>query len=471
MSVDPNSPLRSLYGENNPMPVLMYPSDLGSSRKGHFITFSVLVPTKSTYQETGISSTIGSYDPSSLSHFEAISQVQNAMNNAADVTSSAMSAVNSAVSSVTSVVGTVASAANQVIGTATQIAGIGASVVGVVSGAKSMITGGIAAGSPLTALTGVTTGITNLSNLATAATSIPGVSSFLNDPMGTASDAFDSIKNFLNDPAKAFSTDSTQKGEDQTQGPTFTPSVVKPSGYINLYMPDTVSMQQHASYNDLNMTQALGATGGLKEGAAEADSIKNNLSSLYDNMKNSKSIGGALKTIKENDYDPLVLEGAGMAAGSLGIVNNGGDVGKYMLSKQGFAINPQFEVVFSAMDFRTFQFDFTFTPKSSAEAQTIRDIIKLFRKHSAPNIHAGDSGGGRYFDVPAVFQIEYMHLGNVNENLHKFAPCVLQSIVVDYAPEVGWVTFNDGMPVKTRLTLMFKETEILTRDKIEQGGY
>ena len=41
--------------------------------------------------------------------------------------------------------------------------------------------------------------------------------------------------------------------------------------------------------------------------------------------------------------------------------------------------------------------------------------------------------------------------------------------MVDYAPEVGWVSFEDGMPVKTRLTLQFKETEIMTRDKIEQG--
>jgi hypothetical protein len=459
MSVDPNSPLKALYASKNDMPVLSYPNSLGSSRQGHFITFSVLIPTKSTYQETGIVSSKGA-DYISSGHFDALANIQKVANQAS-----------SAVSSVTDTIGAVAGVANKALSTANQLAGTAASVVGVVSGAKSIITGGFSAGSPLTALSGVVGGINGLSSIASTASSIPGVSSFLKDPMGSATSAFNSIKDFLNDPAKAFSSaSSTQQGKDQTNGPVFKPSSVKPSGYINLYMPDTVSMSQHAAYNDLKMTDALGMTGGVAEGMKEAEGIKNSAASLYDSFKNQKNglmSSDTIKTIKENDYKPLMLEGAGQAAGALGIVNDGAAVGKYLLSKAGYAINPQFEVVFSAMDMRTFQFDFTFTPKSPNEAETVREIIKLFRKHAAPNLYGGYEG--RYFDVPSVFQIEYMHLEKRNENLHKFAPCVLTSIVVDYAPEVGWVTYNDGMPVKTRLTLMFKETEILTRDKIDQG--
>jgi hypothetical protein len=473
MSADPYSPLRALYSNDKNMPILSYPNSLGNSRQGHFISFSVLVPTKATYQETGVLSSFRMIDPSSRSHFDAISQVQNTLNSAASTASSAISSFDSAVKSVTSVVGTVAGVANKVIGTATQVAGVGASVVGVVSGAKSIITGGLAAGSPLTALSGVTTGITNLSNVASAATSIPGMSNFLNDPMKTASSAFDSIKSFLNDPAKAFSTDGTnssQQGEDQTKGPVFSPSSMQPTGYINLYMPDTISMQQHASYKDLNMTEATGKVGALYAGVNSGGDIANSAESIANGYKGNGNEGflkSAIRTSKEVNTPPIVAEGLAGALGKLGAIKNSTDVAQYWMKQEGNAINPQFEVVFSAMDFRTFQFDFTFTPKSSTEAETVRDIIKLFRKHSAPNIH--NSGGGRYFDVPAVFQIEYMHLDKRNENLHKFAPCVLQSIVVDYAPEVGWVTYTDGMPVKTRLTLMFKETEILTRDKIDQG--
>jgi hypothetical protein len=461
MSVDQNSPLRDLYADKNAMPVLMYPNSLGNARQGHFISFSILVPTKSTYQETGIKSTLQTIG--AQSNFEALKNIQQAANKAA-----------STVGGVVDTVGKVADAANKALSTANQLAGTAASVVGVVSGAKSIITGGIAAGSPLTALSGITGGINGLSSIASSATSIPGVSSFLKDPMGSASNAFSAIKDFINDPAKAFSSDaasSSQKGADQTNGPKFTPFRVKPSGYINLYMPDTVSMNQHASYKDLSMTEAMGAVGLAAEGAKEGSNIADSFSSLGEKLWDNPS--GAVKTITEQNIPPIGIEGAANVFGS-GIKIKGKEykaldakgLTDYWLKQGGYAINPQYEVIFTAMDLRTFQFDFTFTPKSPAEAATVREIIKLFRKHAAPNLY---NGGGRYFDVPATFQIEYRHMDKLNANLHKFAPCALQSIVVDYAPEVGWVTFNDGMPVKTRLTLMFKETEIITRDKIDQG--
>lgn len=458
MSVDPKSPLRDLYAKANDMPVLMYPHDLGSSRKGHFITFSVLVPTKSTYKESSAakSSAISASNPAST-----VAQAQTALNKVASTASET-------VGTVTKAVGEAAAVANQALSTANQVVGSVASVVGVVSGAKSIITGALSSGS----IGGIASGIAGLGVLSNAATSIPGVSSFLNDPMAAASKAFDGIKDFINNPLKSISNGNpSQEAAKAIKGPVFLPSTMKPSGYINLYMPDTVSLSQHAGYGDLNMTQALGVVGGVTEGLAESDSIKNSMSSLYDKIKTNVNgdnfMSDTVRTIKDHEYDPLVLEGAGKLAGSTGLVNNkGGEISKYLLKQGGFAINPQFEVAFTQMDFRRFQFDFTFTPKSPEEAATIRNIIKLFRYHAAPGIHGQ---GGRYFDVPAVFQIEYMHLEKKNTNLHKFAPCVLETIMVDYAPEVGWVAFNDAMPVKTRLTLQFKETEIMTRDKIEQG--
>jgi hypothetical protein len=458
MAIDPNSPLRKLYAGKNDMPVLMYPHDLGSSRKGHFITFSVLVPTKSTYKDSGAakSSAISASSPAA-----ALKSAQTAMNKVA----STASAVTTAVGDATKAIQTAAAVANQALSTANQVVGSVASVVGVVAGAKSIISGSIATGS----ISGFASGVAGLSVLSNAATSIPGVSSFLNDPSKAASDAFNGIKDFINNPLKSVTGGIASKAAAFTNtGPKFTPSAMKPSGYINLYMPDTVSMSQHAGYGDISMTEALGIAGGVAEGLAESGSIADNTASLYDKLKGSKDLGSAIKTIKQADYDPLVLEGAGKIAGSTGVVANGGSVSKYLLKQNGYAINPQFEVVFTQMDFRRFQFDFTFTPKSKEEAATIRNIIKLFRYHSAPGIH-GTNEMGRYFDVPAVFQIEYMHKEKKNSNLHSFAPCVLETIMVDYAPEVGWVSFEDGMPVKTRLTLQFKETEIMTRDKIQQG--
>lgn len=460
MAIDPNSPLRKLYAGANDMPVLMYPHDLGSARKGHFITFSVLVPTKSTYKDSGAakSSAISKSSPAS-----ALADAQKAMNKVASTASAATTAVGEA----TKAIQTAAAVANQALSTANQVVGSVASVVGVVSGAKSIISGSIATGS----FSGFASGVAGLSVLSNAATSIPGVSSFLNDPGKAASDAFNGIKDFINNPLKSVSgTANSLAAAFQNKGPKFTPVGMKPSGYINLYMPDTVSMSQHAGYGDLNMTKALGAAGALNEGVNEGAEIKGSVNSLMDSIGDGSSNGdwskSALRTMQDAKSPPIITEALGGALQKAGIVQNGGDVARHWLTQEGYAINPQFEVAFTQMDFRRFQFDFTFTPKSAAESETIRNIIKLFRYHAAPGIHGN---GGRYFDVPAVFQIEYMHKEKKNSNLHSFAPCVLETIMVDYAPEVGWVSFEDGMPVKTRLTLQFKETEIMTRDKIEQG--
>jgi hypothetical protein len=43
--------------------------------------------------------------------------------------------------------------------------------------------------------------------------------------------------------------------------------------------------------------------------------------------------------------------------------------------------------------------------------------------------------------------------------------CVLTGVTVDYAPN-GWAAYNDGYPVQTTLQLNFKETQILTKDKL-----
>ena len=55
-----------------------------------------------------------------------------------------------------------------------------------------------------------------------------------------------------------------------------------------------------------------------------------------------------------------------------------------------------------------------------------------------------------------------------NPFMQKFGESVIENVSVDYAPN-GFATFNDGSPVQIRLTLQFKETNILTRESIQQS--
>ncbi len=225
---------------------------------------------------------------------------------------------------------------------------------------------------------------------------------------------------------------------------TVSPGATKLMDVISLYTPDTVSISQHAKYNAESLTDALGAFGYV--GASTAT------------VASALGIGNGA-----GDSVGVAAKGLGMEAAG-GFLGGSTGVGAG-LKTIGQALNPQMEVLFKEIDFRTFQFDFLFTPKSEAEAATVREIIKKFKFHHAPEI---DKETGRYYIVPSVFNIEYYFEGNTNDNLHKFALSALETVAIDYSPQ-GWVTHDDGMPVQTRMTLQFKEMEVMTKQRIEQG--
>jgi hypothetical protein len=131
----------------------------------------------------------------------------------------------------------------------------------------------------------------------------------------------------------------------------------------------------------------------------------------------------------------------------------------------GFALNPETLVLFKGIDLRTFSYTFFFSPKNEREAKSIRDIIKAFRFHAAPEIN---KDFGLFYIAPSTFDIDFMHRGRRNTNIHQVKTCVLTHYDVDYAP-FGWSTHKDGMPIQTKLNLVFKEVEMLDKGEIENG--
>jgi hypothetical protein len=202
-------------------------------------------------------------------------------------------------------------------------------------------------------------------------------------------------------------------------------------------MPDTISIGQNMNYDTISVTDLLKLFGQAKTGLESLTS------------------GEFLRTIG----------GVATEIGGAELSKNKDLVG-LGLKQQGLALNPQLELLFTNIDYRTFQFDFLLTPKSRQEADSIRSIIQAFKFYSAPEL----SAVGRYFVVPSTFDIKFNFQGVENTFVHKLAPSVLTAVVSDYAPQ-GWVSHQDGSPVQTRLTLQFKETEILTKEKIKDKGY
>ena len=153
-----------------------------------------------------------------------------------------------------------------------------------------------------------------------------------------------------------------------------------------------------------------------------------------------------------------------IASGIESILDN--RAAKVLLNRAGYVFNPQQQLLFEGIDFRQFQMSFTFTPVSKDENDAVVNIIKTFRKYTAPEITR--EAGGMFFRPPAVFDIDFLYNGQNNPHINKIKTSVITNIDVNYAPN-GWAAHTDGAPVQTTLTMTFRETSLVDRTDIEQG--
>lgn len=138
--------------------------------------------------------------------------------------------------------------------------------------------------------------------------------------------------------------------------------------------------------------------------------------------------------------------------------------GRMALNKLGYVFNPQEQQIFEGIDFREYDMTFVFTPISEREADTVKEIIKTFRKYAAPTIN--NKLSGFFFTPPSVFDVSFFFNGQPNYNLNPIRRSVITNINVDYAPN-GWAALRNGAPVQTTLTISFRETELVDRTSIE----
>ena len=230
---------------------------------------------------------------------------------------------------------------------------------------------------------------------------------------------------------------------------------------ISIYMPDTVVADYGHSYQQESLTDALGSFG---KDAALAGGIASKVANGL----------GSVAAFVTGGPNPSagVASSAGSAEATGQMLEKTGQVGKQMtdfaLKGAGASINPQVELMFKGTDNREFVFQFTFVPKTSEEAQSIKEIIRLFKTFAAPEYN-GDQGG-RYFINPGQFDIEFFFNGQENINLNRISTCVLENIMVNYSPQ-QFTTFQDGMPAEITMQLRFKEADIMYRELIQKYGY
>lgn len=229
---------------------------------------------------------------------------------------------------------------------------------------------------------------------------------------------------------------------------------------IAMYVPDSVQVQYDVKYqSDIGLSDALGTAYYLAQGAT----------SLYDTAVGQ---GDTLSSyVNKAGNNPFVRDKIGKMVGAIAEANGGNAAAVRELALQagGYAFNPQLQVLFQGIGFRTFQFDFTLTPYSQEEAKEIQDIIYQFKYASAPEIKKnGWFDQGMYMTIPDTFNIKFMYDGRENPSVHKVGECVLTNVTVDSSPN-GWATFNDGSPVQYKLKLTFQEIMVVDKTRISEG--
>ena len=224
---------------------------------------------------------------------------------------------------------------------------------------------------------------------------------------------------------------------------------------VAIYLPPNVQDTTSAAYTGA-ATGVIGAAAAGAFGVLENMGKKDYEAAAQGLVDSAKAIVGeaAIKAATE------IAEGLTGAEGTRGLINKA----------FGQADNPYMEVLFDAMQLRTFSYNFTFSPKNKDETMDVQKIIQLFRFHMSPELKGA---ANRFLTLPSEFDIHYMYQaqdGQASENdyYNKIATCVCTGCDVNYTPD-GVKSFEGGAPTKITMSLAFQETELLTKERVNQG--
>ena len=223
---------------------------------------------------------------------------------------------------------------------------------------------------------------------------------------------------------------------------------------ITLYMPNTgITSQYAAKWEAGKMGADVGdAAGKVKAGMAGG-------------------FAGQISGFMEQAALKIEKMGTSMA-GALA----GGDLQGTVDKLSNRAENEFLETFFKGLDLRKFQFTWQFRPKSPKETYEVQKIIKTFKFHSMPEFPGGNVSG-RFYTVPATWDIFYMYRGDENQWINKIATCVIGNVSINYSP-TAWQTFRplaeDGYPsgappTEIDMALDFMETRVITKQDILDG--
>ena len=138
----------------------------------------------------------------------------------------------------------------------------------------------------------------------------------------------------------------------------------------------------------------------------------------------------------------------------------------------GAILNPNTELLFSAVDMRNFQLQFTLVPRNSGERDTVNEIAKIFKMCTLPKRDPGKVFGGKndaidagFIGVPNLCRVSFMRGAQEHDVLPRYKMCAVTATDVNYTPDGTYATYRDGQPVAMQLKINFQENKIVFADE------
>lgn len=242
-----------------------------------------------------------------------------------------------------------------------------------------------------------------------------------------------------------------------------TGSIKRPIVTIILPMPANIQDSNSADWisgqmNPVQATLAAGANSAILSDNILKSFAKSGVNA-FQNLTSAIETGEGQKALS-----------AGAAGAAIGALLGQGDVNQIISRATGAVFNQNVELLFNGVTMRpAFNFSFDLVPRSKPESERIKEIIRTFKINMTPQKgRPNETGGGLFVKAPNIFKLEYMSGGKIHPFLHRFKPCALTSMNVNYNGSGQYASYPDATPVHMQLALQFQELTPIYSESYEE---
>jgi hypothetical protein len=233
-------------------------------------------------------------------------------------------------------------------------------------------------------------------------------------------------------------------------------------GVILLPMPSNIQDGNSVNYGDDTLDTITGkifggasnVMGTQYNGSDPKKTVQDNVKEFQTTLSDNAYI--AAKSILNSDLKTIAMKS--LASQATSIFGGNVTINQVLARENGQILNPNMELLFNGVTLRTFRFSFKMTPRDDKESDQIKYIIRSLKTNMAAK-SGGKVGkvGGTFLTTPNIFELTYRKGNNNHPFLHKFKPCALTDMAVNYTGENVYATYGDGTPVSMTMDLTFKE--------------